>query len=155
MPTQSIPKRKRRLRETQAEAWEAFVRAYAVASHALEREAASRQGLPLGEHFLLVQIAQGPDTGIRPSDLAAQSHLTRSGVTRAIDRLVDGGLVERRICPTDGRGQLLVVTAKGRHLLERAAPSHMRAIAEHFADPLTAEELAVLTRALGRIAAAG
>lgn len=155
MTTQSIPKSGRRLSDAEVAAWEAFLRAYAVASHALEREAASRQSLPLGEHFLLVQIARGPDWGTRPSDLAARSHLTRSGLTRAIDRLVADGLVERRVCPSDGRGQLLVGTAKGRRLLKRAAPSHMRAIATHFADPLSSEELEVLTRALERIAATG
>lgn len=153
MPTQFISGTTRRLSDTEVRAWEAFLRAWAVTSHALEREAASRQGLPLGEHFLLVQIARGPETGMRPSDLAVRSHLTKSGVTRAIDRLVTDGLVERRVCPSDGRGQLLILTTKGRHLLKRAAPSHVRAIAAHFADPLSAEELAVLTRALERIAA--
>ncbi len=153
LPTQPIPRRRRRLSETEVRAFEAFLRAYAVTSQALEREAASRRGLPLGEHFLLVQIGKGPQHGTRPSELAARSHLTRSGVTRAIDRLVTDGLVERRVCPGDGRGQLLVLTARGRHLLKRAAPSHMRAIAEHFADPLSVEELAVVTHALERIAA--
>jgi DNA-binding MarR family transcriptional regulator len=132
--------------------WEAFFRAYAATSHALERLTDSRAGLPLGDHFLLVQIARGPETGIRPTDLAARSLLTKSGLTRAIDRLERGGLVERRACPTDGRAQHILLTARGRRLLRRAAPGHIRAIAKHFADPLTAEELAVVTRAMERIA---
>ena len=135
--------------------WEAFIRAYAATAHALERLSDSRGGLPLGEHFLLVQIARGPEAGIRPTDLAALSLLTKSGLTRAIDRLERDGLVERRACPTDGRGQHILLTARGKHLLRRSAPSHMRAIAKHFADPLSAEELDVLTRALERVAAAG
>lgn len=152
MPAQVISGKRRRLSETEVTAWEAFLRAYAVTSHALEREAASRDGLPLGEHFLLVQIGRGPAYGTRPSELSARSHLTKSGVTRAIDRLVGDGLVERRVCPTDGRGQLLVLSTKGRRLLRRSAPSHMRAIATHFADPLSTEELVLLTSALERIA---
>jgi DNA-binding MarR family transcriptional regulator len=126
-----------------------------VTSHALEREAESRGGLPLGEHFLLVQIARGPETGIRPTDLAARSLLTKSGVTRAIDRLERVGLVERRECPSDGRGQHVLLTAAGKRLLKRSAPSNIRAIAKHFADPLSAEELRTLTTALERIAATG
>ncbi len=133
--------------------WEAFVRAYATTSHALERLAESRGGLPLGEHFLLVQIARGPAAGIRPTELAARSLLTKSGVTRAIDRLERERLVERRACPSDGRGQHIVLTARGQRLLRRSAPGHIRAIAKHFAEPLTPDELAVLTRALSRIAA--
>jgi len=118
----------------------------------LERVAESRGGLPLGEHFLLVQIARGPDTGIRPTDLAERSLLTKSGVTRALDRLERDGLVERRVCPSDKRGWLVVLTPRGRRLLRRSAPSHIRAIAKHFAEPLTSDELAVLTTALERIA---
>ena len=132
--------------------WEAFLRAYAVTSHALERLADSRGGLPLGEHFLLVQVARGPDSGIRPTDLAARSLLTKSGVTRAIDRLEHDGLVERRACPTDGRAFHIVLTPRGKRLLKRAAPGHIRAIAEHFADPLSPQQLAGLTSALERIA---
>ncbi len=128
------------------------MRAWAVTSHALEGEAESRGGLSLGEHFLLVLIARGPETGTRPTDLAAHALLTKSGVTRAIDRLEREGLVERRVCPTDRRGQHVLLTPGGRRLLKRAAPSHIRAIARHFADPLSARELEVMTTALERIA---
>ena len=152
MTTQPIPKTKQRLSEAEIRAWEAFLRAYAVTSHVLERAAETRGGLPLGEHFLLVQIARGPETGLRPSDLAARSLLTKSGITRALDRLEADGLVARRVCPSDKRGSFVVLTPKGRHLLRRAAPSHIRAIAKHFAEPLTASELAVLTTAMERIA---
>ena len=154
LPTQSIPaKSKRRLSEAEEAGWESFLRAYAATSHALERLADSRGGLPLGEHFLLVQIARGPETGIRPTDLAARSLLTKSGVTRAIDRLERDGLVERNACPTDGRAFHIVLTPRGRHLLKRSAPGHIRAVATHFADPLSPHELAVLTAALDKIAA--
>ena len=118
----------------------------------LERVAESRGGLPLGEHFLLVQVARGPETGIRPTDLAARSLLTKSGITRALDRLEQDGLVARRVCPSDKRGSLVVLTPRGRRLLRRSAPSHIRAIAKHFAEPLSSDELAVMTTAMERIA---
>ena len=132
--------------------WEAFIRAYAATSRALERLADTRGGLPISDHFLLVQVARGPAEGIRPTDLAARSLLTKSGLTRAIDRLETAGLVARSACPSDGRGQHIQLTERGRRVLRRAAPSHIRAIAKHFADPLSADELGVLTHALERIA---
>jgi DNA-binding MarR family transcriptional regulator len=153
LPTQSIPRSKRRLSEAEIRGWEAFIRAYAATSHVLERAAETRGGLPLGEHFLLVQIARGPQSGVRPTDLAERSLLTKSGITRALDRLEADSLIERRICPSDKRGYLVVLTPKGRHLLRRAAPSHIRAIAKHFAEPLSSHELEVMTAALERIAA--
>jgi len=151
--TQSIPRAKRRLSEAETTAFDAFLRAYATTAHALERVAASRGGLPVGGHFLLVQIAKAPATGIRPTELTARSLLTKSGVTRAIDRLERDGLVERRSCPSDGRGQHILLTPRGQRLVRRSAPSHLRAIAEHFADPLSPHELAVVTAAMERIAA--
>jgi len=152
LPTQSIPRSKRRLSDAEIRGWEAFQRAYAATTHALERAAETRAGLPLGEHSLLAQISRGPDSGMRPTDLAARSLLTKSGLTRALDRLEGSGLIERRVCPSDKRGFLVVLTPHGRRLVRRSAPSHLRAIARHFADPLSFDELEALTKALERIA---
>lgn len=99
-----------------------------------------------------MQVAQGPETGIRPTDLAARSLLTKSGVTRALERLERDGLIAHGVCPSDKRSYYVMLTPKGRHLLRRSAPGHIRAIAEHFADPMTADELRVVTAAMERIA---
>lgn len=155
MPTQPIPRTKRRLSEDEVRAWEAFLRAYAATSHALERVSETRGGLPLGEHFLLVQVARAPQTGIRPTDLAARSLLTKSGLTRALERLERDGLITHGVCPSDKRSYFVLLTPKGRHLLRRSAPSHIRAIAEHFAEPLSGDELQVVTAAMERIAGTG
>lgn len=155
LPRQSIPAtRTRRLSTAEGEAFDAFLRASATMSHALERLAGDRGGLPLGEHFLLVQLARGPESGIRPTELAAKSLLTKSGLTRALDRLEKDGLVGRRVCESDKRGYFVVLRPKGRHLLRRAFPAHARAIVRHFADPLSGTDLAAIAAALERIAAA-
>ncbi len=102
---------------------------------------------------MLVTVAEGPQSGLRPTELAERTFLTKSGLTRALDRLETQGLVERRACPSDGRGQLIVMTAKGRRFARRAAPGHFRAVARHFAELLRPHEIALLTEALGRVAA--
>ena len=99
-------------------------------------------------------VNEADPQGIRPTDLALASTLTKSGLTRAIDRLEALGLVGRRVCPTDGRGQLLVLTAKGRQKLRRSAPDFFRSVARHFADHLTERETETLAAAFGRIVAA-
>lgn len=154
LTTQPIPRTKRRLSEAEIRAWESFLLAHAVATRGVEREAGARLGLPLGEHHLLVQLARAPEIGLRPTDLATRSLLTKSGLTRAIDRLVDAGLVERRVCPTDGRSYFLALTTKGRRAVVRATPGHVRSIAAHFADLLSGPERETLTRVMERIAAA-
>jgi DNA-binding MarR family transcriptional regulator len=133
-------------------AWLTFLRAAAVARRAVENEGERTSGLRLSEHFVLHVLKIGPAAGIRPAEIAAQTVLTRSGVTRALDRLEARGLVERRRCPEDGRGSLVVISARGRRYLLRAAPEHLRTIVRRFADHLTESEIDVLTRALDRVA---
>lgn len=144
---------KRRLSEAEIRAWESFLLAHAAATRAVEHEAGSRLGLPIGEHHLLVQLARGPEIGLRPTDLAKRSLLTKSGLTRAVERLAQDGLVERRVCPTDARSHFIALTPKGRRFVVRAAPGHVRSIAAHFADLLSPSERETLTTVMERIAA--
>jgi DNA-binding MarR family transcriptional regulator len=120
----------------------------------MDRDSLATNGLPLAEHHLLAVLGEAPEAGIRPTDLTVASTLTKSGLTRAVDRLESAGLIERRICPSDGRGQLVALTAKGRQTLRRAAPEFFRSIARRFADHLTERDIEALTGTFERIAAA-
>jgi DNA-binding MarR family transcriptional regulator len=123
-------------------------------TRALDRDLQRQAGLTMAEHHLLAVINEADVQGIRPTDLQLLSTLTKSGLTRAVDRMEALGLIARRVCPTDGRGQLLVLTAKGRQKLRRAAPDFFRSIARYFADHLTEREVETLTSTFERIAAA-
>ncbi len=102
---------------------------------------------------MLVTLAEAPAEGVRPSDLAERVLLTKSGITRLVDRLVERGLIERRVCPTDRRGQLVALTPRGRHLLRRAAPGLLRALGTALGS-LSVAELAAMKRSSERIAEA-
>ena len=143
--------RKRRLGEDELGAWRALVRAYAAVTRALERDAEAEGRLPLFAYWLLLALWQGPTQGVRLTALADQTFLTKSGLTRAVDRLEADGLVERRVCPSDGRGQLAVLTPRGRRAVVRSSPAHFRGIASYFADELTDREAAVIRKALDRV----
>ena len=65
---------------------------------------------------------------MRMSELAAQASLTPSGLTRAVDRLQDQGLVDRRTCPEDRRGSFAQLTTAGRQLMSDAIPLHVAQI---------------------------
>jgi len=120
----------------------------------MDRDAEATGRPPFSEHHILATLDAGPPEGIRPTDLADRAALTKSGLTRAVDRLESQRLIERRPCPTDARGQLIVLTAQGRRVLRRSAPEHFRSIARNFADHLTDRETEVLTTALERVAEA-
>ena len=126
-----------------------------VVSRALDRDLQRQAGLTLAEHHLLAIINEADVQGIRPTDLQLLSTLTKSGLTRAVDRLEALGLIESRTCPSDGRGQLLVLSAKGKQKLKRTAPEFFRSVAHYFADHLTDRETDALGVALERVAAAG
>jgi DNA-binding MarR family transcriptional regulator len=130
------------------------MRAGLALTRAMDRDAEASGRLLFSEHHILATLNEGPPNGIRPTDLAERAGLTKSGLTRAIDRLETQHLIERRTCPSDARGQLIVMTAQGQRVLKRSAPEHFRSIARHFADHLTDREVEVLTAALERVAEA-
>lgn len=68
------------------------------------------------------------------SDLAELILLSRSAVTRLVDRLEREGLVARRECEADKRGTFVVLTARGREAVRRVAPVHLRGVREAFLD---------------------
>jgi DNA-binding MarR family transcriptional regulator len=157
LPTQVIPRpaTKRRLKPAELRAWREFMLASVVVTRALDRDLQRQADMTLAEHHLLAIINEADPQGIRPTDLQLLSTLTKSGLTRAVDRLEALGLITSRVCPTDGRGQLLVLSAKGRQKLRRTAPEFFRSVARHFADHLTERETETLTNALGRVGTAG
>ena len=136
-------------------AWSTFLRAHARVVRELERELQADQDLALTDYDVLVQLAAAHERRLRMSELADRLLLSRSGVTRLVDRLVADGLVERVICESDRRGQWAALTDAGRDRLRRAAPTHLRGVATHFLDRLSAEDLASLERMLDGVAGGG
>jgi DNA-binding MarR family transcriptional regulator len=108
--------------------------------------------MALTDYDVLVQLANAGERRLRMSELADRLLLSRSGVTRLVDRLQAGGLVERMSCDSDRRGQWASLTDAGYDRLRRASPVHLRGVASHFLDRLSGEELSELERTLARLA---
>ncbi|MBA2264862.1 MAG: MarR family transcriptional regulator [Chloroflexi bacterium] len=132
-------------------AWRAFLRAHARVVRELERELQTEEQLALTDYDVLVQLATAGERRLRMSELADALLLSRSGATRLIDRLVTEGLVERVSCESDRRGQWASLTSAGYERLRRASPTHLRGVATHFLDRLSAEDLAALERMLAPV----
>lgn len=103
---------------------------------------------------MLVNVAGGPREGLRPTELAERVLITKSGLTRLLDRLVERGYIERRACASDRRGQLIVLTTEGRHAFRRATPNVVRAIGTIFGERFTERDIDALRVACERIAGA-
>lgn len=131
--------------------WRSFLRAHARIVRELERELHEDQGMALTDYDVLVQLADVEPHRLRMSELADRLLLSRSGVTRLVDRLTTEGWVERVTCDDDRRGQWASLTDAGYARLREASPIHLRGVAEHFLDRLSDAELAALERSLGRL----
>jgi DNA-binding MarR family transcriptional regulator len=133
------------------EDWRTFLQAHALLSRRLDEELRAEQSMSLAEYDALVQLAVAPDRRLRMSQLADRVLLSRSGVTRLVDRLVAAGLVDRTPCTTDARGAEAVLTDLGLTRLRRASRTHLRGIDHYFIGPLSADELGAIGRSLGTV----
>ncbi len=132
-------------------AWSALASAHAAVVCALERAFAGASLPPLGWYEVLQALARAPEGTLRPRELVEHVNLSKSGLTRLLDRLEQAGLVERRRCPKDRRGYHVLLTAEGRRIYQRMRPLHDRTVREHLGaalDERQASELAALLRKL-------
>jgi len=132
-------------------AWRAFLRAHATLLGTLERELEAQRGMPIAFYDVLAQLAEAGGR-LRMRELAEAVLLSRSGLTRLVDRMERAGYVKRERCADDRRGAFATITPAGRRALRQVDPVHARGVAEHFAQHLTREETHVLTGALERVA---
>lgn len=145
--------RKRRLSEDELATWRAFIRAHATVTQRLERDLDLAGGVTLSELDVLLTLQRASEGTLRLNDLASRVLLTKSGITRLIDRLEEARLVERRVCPSDRRGFNAVLTAAGRAAIRRTIGTHLRGVAAAFADHMDDRARPVVRATLERIAA--
>lgn len=137
--------------ETTVAAFRALVRAHTRLVERLGAELEAARDLPLPWLEVLAQLA---DAGgrLRMHELAERVLLSRSGLSRLVDRLEAAGHLSREACPDDGRGTFAVLTSEGRATLRRATPVHLRGIQRHLERVLAPPEIRTLRVALDRVA---
>ena len=134
----------------QQTAWRMFLRAHSTVLRHLESELVAEHDLPLASYDVLVQLSEAPDSRLRMTELAERVLLSRSGLTRLVDRLERDGLVERQACPQDARGTLAVLTPAGLSRLRAAWPTHLSGVSS-YVDRLDAREVGELAALLGKL----
>jgi DNA-binding MarR family transcriptional regulator len=132
-------------------AWRAFITAYGVVIEEIERELLDSGLPPLGWYDVLLELSVAPGRRLRMHELARAVVLSRSGLTRLVDRLERAGLLRREPDPTDRRGAFAVLTEQGAAMRRRMWPVYARGIVEHFGKHLSDEEARSLAEALGRV----
>ena len=100
----------RELEPEQLGAWRGMLRVHSALVKALDAELLATHGLPLTSYEVLINLQAAPDRRRRMAELAEGVLLSRSGVTRLVDRLEREGLLVRDTCVDDGRGLVLFVS---------------------------------------------
>lgn len=132
-------------------AWRGLLEAQSSMVRVLDSELEREHGLPLTSYEVLLQLGEAKGDSLRMGELAERIFLSRSGLTRLVDRLARAGLVSREECTSDRRGSFAQLTDAGRAKLEAARSTHLRGIREHFLSRLDDADRAHLTRIWGKV----
>ncbi len=142
---------KERLSELHLAAWRAFLKVHATLVDRIDHALVAAERLPLSSYDVLIELYEAPEQRLRMHELAQRVVLSRSGLTRLVDRLEGEGLLTRDRCGTDRRGAYAVITEQGVAALRRAWPVYAQGISQYFAQWLTPEEAQIFASALERI----
>lgn len=140
------------LNDEELRAWRGLLRAHASLAKLLDAELEHRHGLPMTSYEVLHRLEGAEQGRMRMCDLAEQAQMSRSGLTRLVDRLERDGLLERCSCEHDARGAYACLTAAGLAKLSAARSTHLSVVREHFLSRFSAAELSALGDLWERIA---
>jgi DNA-binding MarR family transcriptional regulator len=137
--------------EAAAKTWAQLVRVEQSLLASVEAELKAAGFPPLAWYDALLELSRTPGGYMRPLDLERAMLLPQYSTSRLIDRLVKAGLVIRKVCPIDGRGQFVEITAAGKKLRQKMWPSYSAAIERHVGAKLSREDVAKLGDLLGKL----
>ncbi len=132
--------------ETELDAWRGLIRLRETVMREIDRRLQEAGEITLDDYGVLVTLVGRPGLRLRMSALGTQRMLTPSGITRAVMRLEDRGLVRREPDPDDGRASFAVLTRRGVGALRRAQRIHHAAVRALYLGRLSAEEQRRLAR---------
>jgi DNA-binding MarR family transcriptional regulator len=139
------------LDERELRAWRGMLRAHAALTKALDADLEAEHGLPLSSYEVLLYLHDADGGRMRMRDLATSVILSRSGLTRLVDRLERDGLIRRESCPSDARGAFAVLTPSGARKLAAARETHLAGVRSRFLAHFGAEEMDALGDAWERV----
>ena len=133
--------------------WRSFLAAHAAIGRRIDQELAAAGLPPLAWYDVLWALYEASDRRLRMGGLEGAVVLSRTGLTRLVDRIEAAGHLRREPVPGDRRGTYVALTSSGTRLLKRMWPIYERGIRAMFVAPLAADA-AVVRAALERAAVA-
>lgn len=131
--------------------WKALLRVQVQVSRQLQADLLAQHDLALGSYDVLSQLSEAPEGRLRMNDLADRVLMSRSGLTRLVDRLQQEDLVDRESCASDARGLFAVITPAGRDRVRAATPTQQRGVKDYVLKRIDRDELRQLGMLLGKL----
>ena len=128
----------------QVAAWQQLLFCQSRIVRAVEREFESRGLVSFSFYDILLQLRHAPKREKRFREINGEVVLSRSALSRCVDRMAASGLVEKLDCPEDPRGLIVRITDQGEQELKKAWPVYRRLIESLFGQHFAADELEFL-----------
>jgi DNA-binding MarR family transcriptional regulator len=132
-------------------AWRAVLNAHARLTGEAEAALAAAGLPPLAWYDVLWALQRAPGKALRMGELNDAVTISRSGLTRLVDRIEAEGLLERRQAADDRRAVEAAITPGGTKLLRRMWPVYEQVLRSGFESKLTRGEAQSLSRALAKV----
>ncbi len=142
------------LDEREERAWRSLQLMQMRLNAQLARDLAKHSELSYQDYMVLVALTAQPEGRMRLFELGHQLGWEKSRLSHQVTRMVERGLVEKLKCPSDLRGAVVGVVARGRAEIGAAAPGHLEAVRRLFIDLLAAEQLEAIAEVCERVLAA-
>jgi len=140
-----------RLEGVPLDAWRSYLQSNAAIVRELDAELVAAHGMTTRDYEVLLYLAQSEGMKLPMSALSERTMLTRSGITRLVDGLVDSGMIERVSCESDARVSYARLTPAGYEKLREAGCTHVKSIERLFLAHFTPEEVEQLSNLLSRL----
>jgi DNA-binding MarR family transcriptional regulator len=140
-----------RLEGAALEAWRSYLQSHASILRVLDAELVAEHGMTTRDYEVLLYLAQAPERRLPMSALAERTMLTRSGITRLVDGLVQAGWIERAACAKDARVSYAELTDAGYEKLRSAGCAHIASVQRLFFEHFTPSEVEQLASLLSRL----
>jgi DNA-binding MarR family transcriptional regulator len=137
--------------KTVVRAWARLTKAQQMALTAIEQALKAAELPPLAWYDALLELERAEENGLRPFELEREMLLAQYNLSRLVDRIEKAGYLERRACDDDGRGQVLVITAAGKHIRRRMWPVYAAAIQSALGEHLSEKQAEALDALLGTL----
>lgn len=131
--------------------WPLMLKAHALLMDKIQSDLRAMDWPSLEWYDLLWTLEQADGQRLRMNELADRVLLTRSNLTRLVDKLEEAGYIERHLCSEDRRGFYALLTKQGQEIRKRMWPDYAKSIQQHMAEAINVREAEGLAKVFAKL----